>query len=216
MPMLTNQRSRLLGGSRKWWLAGGAPTPIAVYQPKGASSLAASYTNLANNGAQYNAAPGTAPTFDTATGWTFDGLTQYLQAGTLVPADGWSMVVRFTDAATNARIAGSEDAGDTRFGFRPNESTTIRYGQGQSINVSPALTAGVIAVAGQRGYRNGTAEGAAIGAWSGTSTRIIQIGAYLIGGSRSFASVKIQALAIYNTTLTAPQVAAVSAAMALL
>lgn len=51
-----------------WYLAGGAPTPIAVYQPKGAASLAASYVNLANPGT-YDAAadvPGYgAPTWTT-------------------------------------------------------------------------------------------------------------------------------------------------------
>jgi hypothetical protein len=124
------------------------------------------------------------------------------------------MVVRFTDAATNARIAGSEDAGDTRFGFRPYDgAASIRYGQGGSVNVAPGVQAGVLAVAGQRGYRNGAAEGAATAAWSGTTTRIIQMGAYLISGTRSFAACKIQALVIYNTTLTPTQVAAVSLAM---
>jgi hypothetical protein len=65
-----------------WWLAGGvaAANAIAVYQPKGAADLAASYVNLANPGT-YDAAPGTAPTFDAATGWTFNGSTQYLTTG---------------------------------------------------------------------------------------------------------------------------------------
>ena len=60
-----------------WYLAGGisAANCLAAYQPKGAASLAASYSNLANPGT-YNAAPGVAPTFDASTGWTFNGSTQ--------------------------------------------------------------------------------------------------------------------------------------------
>ena len=70
-------------------------TCIAAYQPKGAADLAASYVNLITPGT-YNAAPGTAPTFDAATGWTFNGSTQYLTTG-VVPASGYSMLVRVAD-----------------------------------------------------------------------------------------------------------------------
>jgi hypothetical protein len=66
-------------GAEVWYLAGGAPMPIAAYQPIGAAGLAASYENLVDT---FDASPGVAPTFDAARGWIGDG-TQYLQFGDL-------------------------------------------------------------------------------------------------------------------------------------
>jgi hypothetical protein len=83
--------------SADWWLSGGisAANCIAAYQPKGAVSYAASKVNLANPGT-YNATEGTAPAFDTAVGWTFNGTTMFLETG-IVPdlsAQAWSVIVR--------------------------------------------------------------------------------------------------------------------------
>lgn len=82
------------GGAAKWYLAGGV-TPIAAYQPKGSSSLAASYINLISPGT-FDAAPGVAPTWDAVNGWTFNGSTQYLTTG-IIPTtnQAYSMMVRF-------------------------------------------------------------------------------------------------------------------------
>ena len=66
--------------SANWWEAGGATGAVAVYQPIGAASLAASYVNLANPGT-YDAAPGVAPTWASA-GWTSNG-TEYLGYGSV-------------------------------------------------------------------------------------------------------------------------------------
>lgn len=63
-----------------WWEVAGK-TCVAAYQPKGAASLAASYGNLANPGT-YTLGPGDAPTFDTALGWTFDGIADWLTQAT--------------------------------------------------------------------------------------------------------------------------------------
>ena len=64
---------------------------------KGAASLAASYINLANPGT-YDAAPGTAPSFDTATGWTFAAASsQYLTTG-IVFGVNWTILVRVGSA----------------------------------------------------------------------------------------------------------------------
>lgn len=72
-----------------WWVVPGK-TCVAAYQPIGAASLAASYVNLANPGT-YDAAPGVAPTWASATGWTFNGSTQYLTTG-ITPPRGPNMV----------------------------------------------------------------------------------------------------------------------------
>ena len=71
-----------------WWLAGGisAADVAGVWQPKGAASLAASYLRLAGDKGYANIDPavvgsGVAPGFDTASGWIYNGLTQFLTTG---------------------------------------------------------------------------------------------------------------------------------------
>jgi len=84
-----------------WWnLFGAIPNAnvVAAYQPKDAANLAASYVNLVTPGT-YDAAPGTAPTWDATSGWIFNGSTQYLTTGiTPVIDQSYSAIVRFTDA----------------------------------------------------------------------------------------------------------------------
>ena len=97
-----------------WYLAGGAPAPIAAYQPKGAASLAASYVNLANPGT-YDAAPGVAPTHASATGWTFNGNTQYLTTNVATSGSAWSIVLRYAHLlGVDRGICGTYGAGTER------------------------------------------------------------------------------------------------------
>ncbi len=86
-----------------WWLSGGisAANCIAAYQPKGAADLAASYVNLANPGT-YNAAPGVAPTWAAADGWTFGG-TNYLLCGSATLNHNDITVIVRADPADNIR-----------------------------------------------------------------------------------------------------------------
>lgn len=198
------------GAAGNWWEAGGATGCVAAYQPKGAASLAASYVNLANPGT-YNAAPGTAPTFDTATGWAFDGLTQYLNTG-VSPVSGFSMIVKFTNFSSsgNQLIVGYVFEATTRFGAGGTASVNwMNYGDNQG-GPGSRITTGTLAITPAAYYVNST-EYTHAGTFTGTGAAIT------IGkGGGYFASVKVQAVAIYNTTLTAPQVAAISAAMSAL
>ena len=74
----------------------------------------------------------------------------------------------------------------------------------------------MVGIAGAQGYRNGVADGSAIGAANDTFAMVF-VGAYNGAGTAGlFTACNVLALAIYNTTLTAAQVAAVSAAMAAL
>lgn len=199
-----------------WWLEGGvtAGQCAAAYQPIGAASLAASYSNLNNPGTN-DAAPGVAPTWDATNGWIFNGLTQYLTTG-IVPASGWSMIVRFSNFVVGGYggwLCGSVNTGNTYLALSPNLalSSNVLYGEGSYLYVSPAMTAGNLAVAGQQGYRNGSADGGAIGAWSGTGIEIY-IGD--VNGFSAKSAEYIQALAIYNINLSAAQVSAIYTAMA--
>ncbi len=80
------------------------------------------------------------------------------------------------------------------------------------------LAAGIYAVAGQADvYINGVGQSASLGAWSGgAGTRPIWIFGLNVGSLSRPISGYIQAIAIYNATLSAAQVAAISTAMNLL
>lgn len=211
----------LSGSATPWYRAGGAPLPVAAYQPKGAASLAASYVNLANPGVN-NAAPGVAPTFAAATGWTFNGTTQYLDTGVVpdLTASAWSMLVRFAGGTgTTTRMVAGLYGGSAglEFGLYPSSTagTINGYANGNVRLVeNPALAAGVMAIAGLKAYLNG-AEVGTISSVAGLATVLsIYLGARNSSGSASsFWNGNIQAVAIYSSTLTAAQVAAVSAAM---
>lgn len=203
-----------------WYLAGGvaAANCKAAYQPIGAASLAASYTNLANPGT-YDAAPGTAPTFATGTGWTFNGTSQYLNTG-ITPVSGGSMIVRFSGgSSTGDRCLIGCDVWSNPVvwllhrwaSVNPN---IVSYGNGAYVTPTGALNSGVLCVAGNQGYRDGSANGTTIGAWSGSMTQTLVIAARQEAGVKSyFYAGDIQAVAVYDTTLTGAQVAAITTAM---
>jgi hypothetical protein len=209
--------SQFLGGSRKWYLAGGAPVPVAVYQPKGAADLAASYVNLANPGTN-NAAPGTAPTFAAATGWGATG-TQYLSTG-IAATGALTVLVRYSGFNTTGSLAlyGSLMTGKT-FVFRPRFSATEMrnaYGDGAYTSFTVGGAAGVACMAGPNVYFGGAPVGTLPGAFVGSGDVLFLFAANTGGVASLFSTCSIQAVTIYSTILTAPQVAAVSAALALL
>lgn len=211
------------GAAAAWYLAGGvsAANCIAAYTPKGAASLAASYDNNAAPGngladGTYDAAPGVAPSFDTATGWTMGG--KYLATG-ITPTDTtWSAIIRFSNATGNGNdycLFGALTSGTRTFFIQRKTLSNHQYGNGGSLAKSGALTQGVLAIAGSTGYLNGTSEGT-IGAGTAPAVQVY-IGALNISGSAlQPTDGTIQAFAIYNATLSAAQVAAISAAMAAL
>jgi len=189
-----------------WWLSGGisATNCIAAYQPKGAASYAASKINLANPGT-YDATDGTAyPTWAALTGWSFNGLTQYLLTG-ITPANGWSAIVRVANVANGGAAFGEGGIGNSWFGIRPaRNGTTIQYMQGAvANNASGQLVSGTVAIANQIGYKNGASDITGIGAWTGSAPRTIAVGTaqttdfttYIYQGD-------VLALAIYNTALS--------------
>lgn len=194
-----------------WWLAGGinSANAIAAYQPKGALSLASSYTNLANPGT-YNAAPGTAPTWDVVNGWIFGGTTQLLTTG-IVVATGWSAICRFfiinRQSSSNPRLFD-----DTSSFSITISDVNVGYTNGGLTGHVPTITdntEAVLGIAGQAAYRNGIYDGLiTTGSMSGNAIVIGNRAA----ANRGFNGY-IKALAFYNTILTAAQVLAVTNAM---
>lgn len=216
---------RRAAAAASWWLEGGvaAANAIAVYQPKGAASLAASYDNIAAPGngladGTYDAAPGVAPTFDAATGWTFNGINQYLTTGVTATVSH-SMLVRFSSASgtQQAILIGTLTAG-ARFWFKPLYfGPSLSYGWGSSEFIAtPNITSGVLGLTADAGYKNGIPVVAVTGSFAGSTTELfIGCGSFGITPA-NYISSEVQAAAIYDTILTAPQVALISAAMAAL
>lgn len=214
IPGIEVLQPRASASAADWWDVPGQ-TCVAAYAPKGAVDLAASYINLTGN-ATYNAAPGVAPTWDATGGWTFNGSTQYLLTG-VVPAAGWTMIVRFSNAITgslaSARIANL----NSQFLMLFTVGGEIRYGYGnQSDQTVSLVAAGVVALAGGNAYLDGASVATVSGTFGGAVPAIF-IGATNSAGSPFiFLNGKIQAIAIYSTTLSAGNVATLTTLMAAL
>jgi hypothetical protein len=224
LPIILSPPRSVFGGAvavTPWYLAGGiaAANCIAAYQPKGAASLAASYINLITPGT-YDVAPGVAPTFSAATGWTFNGSTQYLDTGVSPAVAGtWSIFVQYTGLNDDACIIGSyiTDGACGIWGYKSADYMRCYNGKdyddgGDAVN-SPKLVAGNYGLAGKTPYRNGVAEGNLVPAGGAISLLSPYIGAMNSSGvATQFMPIVIQAIAIYNITLTT-QITALVAAM---
>lgn len=203
-------------GVNPWWDPAGEGLCIwSAYQPKGAADLAASYTDLSGNG--NDAGVGVAPTWDVVNGWEFNGVNQYLTTTFVAHTDqSQSILVQFTNGvAADKYIFGGTRAGAPYCAIQLR-AAAVRYWQGNQVTVAPNQTTGNTAIAGNQGYRNGVANGGPMAPAAGVGVRVY------IGCRRNgvvpvdYQQAYIQALAIYDCTLTAPQVLSVVTAMAAL
>lgn len=196
-----------------WYAAGGSlAICIAAWRPKGAATYAASKVNLANPGT-YDAVDGAAyPTWDAINGWKADRTqSQYLATGiTPVNNQTWSGFVRFTNAATIVAMPLFGAHGLSSFFMI--EPYRVGYFNGDGLIVVPALTSGVLGVAGTVGYRNGVAEAGTIGTASG-AFGLLNI---FYDSNIGYCTAYIQACAIWNTTLNSTQSGILYTAMAAL
>lgn len=208
-----------------WWNNNGAISGcIAAYQPIGADSLAASYTNLANAGT-YDAAPGVAPGWGASTGWTFNGTTQYLTLGIPAETKPVSFIMRLTPGASSASLQAplaTSVSGGLMFDFRNSGTINIRFLKMNVVVIgqtTDTLTQNVSAVVG---ITYGAAGAWAIyvngsGTGSGTNNQTPTASTLWVSGQSSrFFQGNVAALAVYNVDLLSADVATVSAAMALL
>ena len=204
------------GAAPGWWEITGR-TCIAAYQPKGAANLAASYINLANPGV-LNAAPGVAPTHNPATGWTFDGATQYLTTGILIADETWSAFVRYSGAlgATQSWIVGAFDGVDNCGVVYTNGFGSRQYWNFGFRSVGGLFAAAVSGFAGKTAYLNGASDGA-ISAGAGANARDLWIGCRNANGvTAQWYTGEVEAFACYSSTLTGPEALALSTRMAAL
>ncbi len=166
------------------------------------TTIAESYTNVATPGT-YNAAPGTAPAWAAATGWTFNGLTHYLTTGvTPQQAQTQSMLVCFTATTSNRHMCGSLGAagGNSRFYLVCNTVTAI-YGNGGFGIGTPAMS-GCLAVCGDTGYKNGISDATGLAAWT-SAPRAIYLGAQNSGTPANYFGGVITLVAVWSSNIAA-------------
>jgi len=202
-----------------WWTVSGK-TVYCAYQAKGAPSLALSYTNLANPGTN-NAGVGVAPGWTTGAGWQFSG-SQHLTT-TFIPAldQSQTVLVQYTNFNLSLYMlligswTGSGSYG--RYWLGPAWGAASAIDNGGELFAGTVSAAGNIGFAGNAGYKNGSAVDGSIIAGIVTSTYPMWIGCMNHNGAaENHITAYITALVIYSDTLTAGEVATVSAAMALL
>lgn len=211
-------RLSLLGAGKQtvtavnaWWLTGGisAANCIIAYQPKGAASLDASYSNLAKPGT-YDAALGVAPTWSATDGWIFDGISQTLNIA-YTSKNNHSFIIRFSEADNSSNsILCAKGSGDMHIKPRYSTSIYVQYQYSSNpMRTEPGITNGILAIAGTKAYRNGVDEGVTLDNVGSTGQHWIAS----LAGTSSYKAVKIQALAIYDTVLSAAQISALNTAM---
>jgi hypothetical protein len=130
----------------------------------------------------------------------------------ITPAIGWSIIIRYSNAVLSGDKFPIGSKAGKYFAF-DIVSSGILYANGGFVLVAPTLTTGVIAIGGNQGYRNGVADGGIISSGSGL------FGAIFIGCLNNNGNPEYyfngyeQAIAIYNTSISAAQVLAVTNAM---
>lgn len=195
---------------KPWWLAGGIPRDacVAAYQPKGAADLATSYINLANPGT-YNVTQATdkPPTFNTLTGWSNNtSITNTQDIRCIIPSTSvkHSYICRVSASAHsgNQRNVQGIGADAVHIYFRYTDHKTYLRGY-NSTGASASYAADRILCIVPGGS---FIDGVSIGSYAaGTGT--------ITGFELLKAIGEVAAVAIYNTTLTAYQVAALTNAI---
>lgn len=202
--------------SSSWWLSGGisAANCVAAYQAKGAADYAASKVNLNNPGTDDAIGGGSNPTWDATNGWVFTTTTVAISTPIHL-LNGYSLIVRYSNVTNNGALGGAYNYSGSTGGILlfPNSSSKVVYYCPNAVSVSPALTAGVLAVAGNDCYRDGTDEGTGTGSIP-DQTNHLYFGANYNGSAvTNQLAGYIQAAAVYSTTISSSQVAALVTAM---
>jgi hypothetical protein len=204
-----------------WYLTTGvlASDVICAYQPKTALSLANSYVNLVTPGTG-DAVATVAPTWNSTDGWIFNGSTQYLDTGTITINQNLTVLVRYSGAnpiayPTNGLFGYyvTNNMFQVSFGDDGKGAPFI-FGRVGDVYAGGAAipTSGVIGLTKDGNYIDGSFTRAlfsvptpftlshemGVGAATTETTPIY----YLVGN--------IQAIAFYNKTLTAPQIAQIT------
>lgn len=190
---------------KRSWMNWDGCEPVAAWQPLYAPSHKDSLWNWQDK----FATSGAEPAFSPATGWTFNGVDQYLATGITPTSASWSAMVRFANVSgSGTRAVFGHYTGGAAGAFLLQITNTAMdmyngadYPSGY-LTVSGAMTAGVYAIAGKQPYRNGVAEASTIPAGTTTGAEIWIAGLF---GYGQYLPADIQAFALWNTTLATAQ-----------
>lgn len=158
--------------------------------------------DLTGNGYDLIEGNGAVPWLQTA-GWQFSAAAQqYFDTG-LVPANdqSWSMFVEYANCPSTTgddHWAGAFSASGIFAVYGDSAAPERKYANGLGVTIAAHSAAGNIAVAGNQGYWNGSAEGGTLGAWPGSSVYSVFIGARNTGAPVAYISSDIAAVIFYD------------------
>jgi hypothetical protein len=196
-----------------WYLSGGIASSdcIAAYQPKGAASLAASYSNLNNPGTNDAAASGGTPDWATGDGWKGAMSAATVNSASIAYSQAATFIIKYTVSDTWWQFGTT--AASKYLYISPQASTTLWFGIGNKEKQSSAVTSslsGVACLAGRYGYYDGNLVATADVPTSFTNTVALTI-------FRPWhTAARVVAVGLYSITLSSTQVAAVTTAINLL
>jgi len=207
-----------------WYLSGGivAANCVVAYDAKNAASQAASYINLNNPGTN-DAVVGSAPTWAAGSGWTFDGIAQYLYVP-IQAASHWSYYIRcspdYTQAGPNKNLFGIMTSNFEIVGIRFDNGNGLWVWYHNDIKIITGRTAAnaVWAIVDTKGYENTTQVATGmLGTLSGTIVSRFGISARIepFNIPTLFKSQTVNQFAIFNIDTASSHAALVTAILAL-
>jgi hypothetical protein len=191
-------------GSSQWWLTNDIVSEdiVAIYQAKGVGNYNNSLQNIIRENTYVLFPVSSSPIWDTINGWAFDG-TNTLTTGIIPSNSTWSYIIRFSNwgspVGTSSLIGGYY--GDCDFSIQPNRAERGLVSNGNYVWETGTYLGGVYAVSGKRVFRGGVYSATIQPDGVPTTFSNIYIGSGIC---------KVQAIAVYNKTLTDTQVSSIT------
>lgn len=198
-----------------WWNMAGV---VAAYQPVRAPGSMLGRSNMAcGNNNKYIADSATKPIWSSVGGWSFDGISTYLDTNLIMSGTTWSAFVRYsgasTSGATAASVIGSNSYSEAQRGIslwphhstfgRTNARVWVGNGIGRYVDSSNTST-GVIGLSGIICYHNGLVISTSNWFTPGTgNTSTTYIGAVNASGvAKEFFNGAIQSVVVLSRTIS--------------
>ncbi len=212
-----NRSTGLDQPQNRWWLASSMDENrvVAVYQPLGAATVAASYVNL-NGADEFDASPVVAPVFATVTGWTFNN-SEHLT--TNITGTGLqSIMVRWTwDGVSGTRASMIGYDSGIREHWMEAEQVIATIFQPRGYNSSSATSVSgeidIVSCMSRNSYYLNGVFVANVGALDTWNEGTITIANNIVAGSIKFTG-DIAAIAIYSDQLSAGEVSEITTNLA--
>lgn len=202
-----------------WYLAGGAPTPIAAYQADGVDDIATSQINLVNPGT-YNLTivPGQSiPSWDAVSGWSMNG-GQVWDTG-VAPGPTYSAIISFSNQSNTVFSFFGSDGRNAipavDFAIDAIHMPGIidyilplwglsNGGPIPTTGSIPFISSGVMGLTPAQAWKNGVSVGSKTPDWTGTNPYSIFLGARSHHGASTSPSIgNIQRFAVWNVDISA-------------